>query len=276
MIEDMSLRKLKPHTQNDYIRSVKKLTRFLGHSPQSATAEDLRQFQLLMTTQGDSTSTINSTISGLRFFFEVTLDDPKVMKKMSAIYQPRKIPVVLSQQEIKQLLDATASLKYKAALSVAYGAGLRASEVTHLKVSDIDSQRMLIHIEQGKGDRDRNAMLSPVLLTLLRQWWREGQAKHMMLKGGWLFPGQEPVNPLSTRQLRRACCAAATLAGINKRLSLHTLRHSFATHLLEQKVDIRVIQVLLGHKKLESTALYSQVAINTLRETQSPLDSLSL
>jgi site-specific recombinase XerD len=276
MIEDMSLRKLKPHTQQDYIRSVKKLTRFLGHSPHTATAEDLRKFQLFMTTRGDSTSTINSTISGLRFFFDVTLDEPKVMKKMSAIYQPRKIPVVLSQQEIKQLLEATASLKYKAALSVAYGAGLRASEVTHLKVSDIDSQRMLIHIEQGKGDRDRNAMLSPVLLTLLRQWWCEGQAKHTLLKGGWLFPGQEPVNPLSTRQLRRACCAAATLAGINKHLSLHTLRHSFATHLLEQKVDIRVIQVLLGHKKLESTALYSQVAINTLRETQSPLDSLPL
>ncbi|MFT7130756.1 MAG: integrase/recombinase XerD [Gammaproteobacteria bacterium] len=208
--------------------------------------------------------------------FDVTLDNPSVLRQMSTIYEPRKIPVVLSPQEIKQLLDAAVSLKYKAALSIAYGAGLRASEVTHLKVSDIDSQRMFIHIEQGKGGVDRQAMLSPVLLHLLRQWWCFGQKQHQMLKGGWLFPGQDPVNPISTRQLYRACRAAATLAGLTKHVSLHTLRHSFATHLLEQNVDIRIIQVLLGHKKLETTALYSQVATTTLRDTQSPLDLLEL
>jgi len=276
MIEDMSLRKLTPKTQSNYLRSVLKLAEFLGHSPRTATAEELRCFQLQLVNQAVSSTSINAMLSGLRFFFAVTLDNPSVMRKMSSINKPRKIPSVLSPDEVQRLLGACASLKYKAALSTAYGAGLRANEVTHLKVSDIDSQRMLIHIEQGKGERDRQAMLSPVLLTLLRQWWRVAQADQLMLKGGWLFPGQDPINPVSTRQLRRACCAAATLAGITKRMSLHTLRHSFATHLLEQGVDIRVIQVLLGHKKLETTALYSQVATRTLRQTQSPLDLLSL
>jgi len=276
MIEDMAMRKLKPTTQKGYLRSVKRLAQFLGHSPHTATAEELRCFQLDLVNQGATSTTINGLLSGLHFLFDVTLNNPDALRNMSTIYQPRKIPIVLSQQEIKQLLDAAVSLKYKAALSTAYGAGLRASEVTHLKVSDIDSQRMLIHVEQGKGDRDRQAMLSPVLLNLLRQWWCFGQRERQMLKGGWLFPGQNPVNPISTRQLHRACRAAATLAEITKHVSLHTLRHSFATHLLEQNVDIRVIQVLLGHKKLETTALYSQVATNTLRDTQSPLDLLEL
>ena len=148
--------------------------------------------------------------------------------------------------------------------------------MTHLKVSDIDSQRMLIHVEQGKGSRDRNAMLSPILLGLLRQWWRTAQAERKMLKGGWLFPGRNPVNPLSTRQLNRAFHAAVTLAGLDKPVNLHSLRHAFATHLLEQHTDIRVIQVLLGHKKLETTALYSQVATTTIRDTKSPLDALEI
>ena len=276
MIEDMSMRKLKRSTQRGYLRSVKRLSQFLGHSPHTATVEELRRFQLDLVNQGATTSTINGLLSGLHFLFDVTLDNPSVLRQMSTIYEPCKIPVVLSQQEIKQLLDAAVSLKYKAALSVAYDAGLRASEVTHLKVSDIDSQRMFIHIEKGKGDRDRQAMLSPVLLHLLRQWWCFGQKNHQMLKGGWLFPGRDPVNPISTRQLYRACRAAATLAGIAKHVSLHTLRHSFATHLLEQNVDIRIIQVLLGHRKQETTAFYSQVATTTLRDTQSPLDLLEL
>jgi site-specific recombinase XerD len=195
---------------------------------------------------------------------------------MSAVHEPRKLPVILSPDEVKRVLEAATTLKYKAALSTAYGAGLRASEVAHLKVTDIDSQRMLIHVEQGKGSKDRNAMLSPALLTLLRRWWRFAQAEHKMLRGGWLFPGQNPVNPLSTRQLNRAFHAAVTLAELHKAVNLHSLRHAFATHLLEQHVDIRVIQVLLGHKKLETTALYSQVATTTLRDTRSPLDYLAL
>jgi integrase/recombinase XerD len=276
MIDDMSLRKMQPRTQQAYIRAVKKLAGFLGHSPRTATAEDLRQFQLHLAGNGVSSKTINATITGLKFFFAVTLEDHQVLRKMSSVHEPRRLPVILTPEEVRRLLEAASSLKYKAALSTAYGAGLRASEVTHLKVSDIDSQRMVLHIEQGKGSKDRNAMLSPALLTLLQQWWHVAQAERKMLKGGWLFPGQNPVNPLSTRQLNRAFHAAATVAGIDKRVSLHSLRHAFATHLLEQKTDIRVIQVLLGHKQIETTALYSQVATRTLRDTQSPLDTLSI
>jgi site-specific recombinase XerD len=182
---------------------------------------------------------------------------------------------VLSPQEVARLLDAAPGLKYRAALSVAYGAGLRASEVVSLKVSDIDSARMVLRVEQGKGAKDRYAMLSDPLLGLLRAWWLAARDRGVMLPGGWLFPGQNPVNPLTTRQLRRAFDGAKAAAGIDKRVSLHTLRHSFATHLLEQKVDIRVIQVLLGHKKLDTTARYSQVAASTLRAVKSPLEHLS-
>jgi len=265
MIDDMLLRKLSPTTQANYLRSVKNFTRFLGQSPDTATAEDFRRFQLHLVEQKASNSSINATISGLRFFCRFTLDDPRLLRKMSTVFEPRKLPVILNPEEVKRLLDATISLKYKAALATAYGAGLRSSEVAHLKVTDIDSQQMLIHVEQGKGSKDRNAMLSPTLLRLLRQWWLTGQAENKMLKGGWLFPGMNPVNPMSTRQLNRVFHAAATVAGIDKPVNLHSLRHSFATHLLEQGVDIRVIQVLLGHKKIETTALYAQVATTTLR-----------
>jgi site-specific recombinase XerD len=172
-------------------------------------------------------------------------------------------------------LEAAPGLKYKAALSVAYGAGLRASEVVSLTVDDIDSERMSIRVQQGKGRKDRYALLSPTLLKVLRAWWQEAHAHGKMLPHGWLFPGQDPIDPLSTRQLNRACHAAAEAAGISKRISLHTLRHSFATHLLENREDIRVIQVLLGHKKLETTALYAQVATATLRAVTSPLDRLT-
>jgi site-specific recombinase XerD len=165
-------------------------------------------------------------------------------------------------------------LKARAALSLAYGAGLRASEVVSLKVTDIDSPRQVIRIEQGKGRKDRYAMLSDDLLALLRDWWRVGREKGVMLPGGWLFPGQNPVNPLTPRQLGRIFHGAKDAAGIDKRVSLHTLRHCFATHLLEQKVDIRVIQVLLGHAKLNTTAHYSQVDSRTLKAVKSPLSLL--
>jgi len=159
---------------------------------------------------------------------------------------------------------------------VAYGAGLRVSEVVYLRVSDIDSERMVLRVEQGKGKKDRYAMLSPTLLEALRSWWRYAHSKGQMLPGGWLFPGRNPVNPLSTRQLNKACHAAAQAASLKQRVSMHTLRHSFATHLLENKVDIRVIQVLLGHRKLETTARYSHVATRMLSEVTSPLEHLVL
>jgi integrase/recombinase XerD len=269
MIEDMTVRNFSSETQRNYIRAVKNLTQFLGKSPDMATPEDLRLFQLDMTKTGVRPPAINGTVSGLRFFFGVTIDRPEVTKPLTFVAEPRRIPVVLSPGEVLRFLEAAPGPKYKAALSAAYGAGLRVSEVAALKVSDIDSTRMMLRIEQGKGRKDRFAMLSPQLLDLLRDWWRIARPRV------WLFPGQNPVNPMTTRMLNRACHAAAHMAEIKKRVTPHTLRHSFATHLLEQNIDIRVIQVLLGHAKLDTTALYTRVATNTIREVMSPLDRLT-
>ena len=274
MIEDMRMRQLNGKTQVAYIRAVRRFAGFLGRSPDTATAEDLRRFQLHMAEQGTSSMTLNATITGLRFFFEVTLGRGELMTMMSAVREPHRLPVVLSREEVARLLAAVRSPKHRAALSVAYGAGLRASEVVALKVSDVDGQRMTLRVEQGKGRKDRYALLSPVLLETLRTWWRAARQQGTMLCGGWLFPGMDPTDPITTRQLNRAVHLAATAAQIDKRVSLHTLRHSFATHLLEQKVDIRVIQVLLGHKKIETTVLYTQVATEILREVVSPLETL--
>jgi integrase/recombinase XerD len=274
MIDDMRMRQLAATTQANYLRIVREFARFLGRSPDTATVEDLRRYQLHLVDHGTSPISLNAAITGLRFFFEITLDQPELMARMQSVHVPRTLPVVLSPDEVRRLIEATGNLKHQTALSVAYGTGLRASEVVALKVTDVDSQRMTLRIEQGKGRRDRYAMLSPVLLERLRVWWRVARAQGKMLDGGWLFPGLDPVDPLSTRQLNRAIHAAAEAAQIDKRVSMHTLRHSFATHLLEQKVDIRVIQVLLGHKKLETTALYAQVATDLLRQVTSPLERL--
>jgi site-specific recombinase XerD len=274
MVEDMRMRKFAPKTQSGYLRAVREFARFLGRSPDTATVEDLRDYQLHLVDHGTSPVSLNAAISALKFFFDVTLGQPELMARMHPVRVPRKLPVVLSPEEVRRLIAAAGNLKHQTALSVAYGAGLRASEVVALKVSDIDSQRMTLRIEQGKGRKDRYAMLSPVPLERLRLWWRVARAQGSMLDGGWLFPGMDPVDPLSTRQLNRAVHAAAQAAQIDKRVTPHTLRHSFATHLLEQKVDIRVIQVLLGHRQLETTALYVQVATDLLREVISPLERL--
>lgn len=185
-----------------------------------------------------------------------------------------RMPVVLSRDEVARLIAVAANLKYQTVLSIAYGTGLRVSEIVALKVGDIDSQRMTLRVDQGKGHKDRYAMLSPVLLKRLRDWWRYANAKGKMLPSGWLFPGMNPVDPLTARQLNRAVHDAAEAAKIDKRVTMHTLRHTFATHLLEQKVDIRVIQVMLGHKKLETTSVYTHVAIEILHEVVSPLERL--
>jgi site-specific recombinase XerD len=270
MIEDMTIRKFAPKTQVSYIRAVRNFTVFLGRSPDQASAEDLRRYQLHLASSGVLVPSQNATVTALRFFFAVTLGRSKITDRMPFVREPRKLPVVLGPEEVARFLEAAPGLKYRAALSVAYGAGLRANEVVSLKVSDVDSTRMVIRVEQGKGRKDRYVMLSAHLLELLRAYWKAARPR------GWLFPGRDPVQPLTTRQLNRACHAAAQAAGIDKRVSLHTLRHSFATHLLEQKVDIRVIQVLLGHKKLDTTALYSQVATKTIREVRSPLEQLAM
>jgi site-specific recombinase XerD len=269
MIEDMTVRNFVEKTRNDYIRHVKTFTAFLGRSPDTATPEDLRRYQLHLTGTGVRPPTINGTVTALRFFFTVTLDRADTVKPLTFVAEPRKIPVVLNPEEVVRLLEAAPGPKYKAAFAAAYGAGLRVSEVSWLKVSDIDSKRMLIRVEQGKGRKDRHAMLSPQLLELLRDWYRTARPRL------WLFPGRDPLQPLTTRQLNRAVHAAADMAEITKRVTPHTLRHSFATHLLEQNIDIRVIQVLLGHAKLDTTALYTRVATNTIRAVMSPLDRLT-
>lgn len=274
MLEDMRLRQLAPKTQAAYIRAVSKLAAFTKQSPDTASAEDLRRFQLHLVDTGTSPITLNATITGLTFFFDVTLGRPDVMARMQSVRVPQKLPTVLSREEVARLLGAVGHIKHQTALSVAYGTGLRVSEVLALKVTDIDSERMTLRVEQGKGSKDRYAMLSPILLERLRVWWRVARAQGKMLDGGWLFPGRDPIEALTARQLNRAIHEAATLAHIDKRVSMHTLRHSFATHLLEQKVDIRVIQVMLGHKKLETTSKYVQVATDILREVMSPLETL--
>jgi site-specific recombinase XerD len=274
MIEDMTVRGFTACTQRGYLRAVADFTAFFGRPPDRAGAEDLRRYQVHMRSQGASATTMNAAVSALRFFFGVTLGRADAQTGMTTVREPRRLSVILSPEEVARLLDAAPDLKAKAALSVSYGAGLRASEVVSLKVTDIDSSRQVIRVEQGKGRKDRYAMLSHDLLELLRAWWRAGHQRGVMLPGGWLFPGQNPVNHLTTRQLNRMFHAAKAAAEIDKPVNLHSLRHCFATHLLEQKVDIRVIQVLLGHSKLDTTAHYSRVDSTTLKAVRSPLEHL--
>jgi len=269
MIEDMTVRNFVDKTRYDYIRHVRTFTAFLGRSPDTATAEDLRRFQLHQVQTGVRPPSINSAVAALRFFFGVTLDRPDMGRYLTFVREPRKMPVVLSPEEVARLLEAAPGPKYRAAFAAAYGAGLRVSEVVALKVTDIESERLLLRIEQGKGRKDRFAMLSPKLLDLLRDWYRIARPKV------WLFPGRDAILPLTTRQFSRAVHTAAAMAEITKRVTPHTLRHSFATHLLEQNIDVRVVQILLGHAKLETTALYTQVATNTIRDVMSPLDRLT-
>src|SRR6201982_1011864 len=269
MIEDMMVRNFVEKTRNDYIRQVKTFRAFLGRSPDQAISEDLRRFQLHQTRAGVRPPSINGSVAAVRLFFFVAPARAVLAPPLTFATGTRKIPAVLSPEEVPRLLEAAPGPKYKAALSAAYAAGLRVSEVVALKVSDIDSERLLLRIEQGKGRKDRFAMLSPKLLELLRDWYRIARP------AVWLFPGRDPMLPLPTRQFARAVHAAASLAEIKKRVTPHTLRHSFATHLLEQKIDVRLIQVLLGHAKLETTVLYTQVATNVIRAVMSPLDRLT-
>ena len=266
MQQDMLMRGLGWHTQQDYIRHVRGFAAFLGRTPDTATPDDIRRFQLHQHESGVSPSTINGAVSALRFLFDVTLKRRDLSRALVITRYHRKLPDVLSVEEAGRLLEAAPGLKYKAALGVAYGAGLRVSEVAHLKVDDVDSARMLLRVEQGKGRKDRNAMLSPQLLELLRLWWREGRRRGIMLPHGWLFPGRSRTDPVSSRQLHRAVQEAAEVAGILKRVSPHTLRHSFATVLLQSgEVDLVSIQHLLGHSRLDTTSIYLHVADEQLR-----------
>ncbi len=232
MIEDMRIRKLEPKTQSGYIRAVRHFAIWYGRSPDQAGPEDLRLFQLHLVDQGVSPITINATQTGLRFFFEITLDRPEITGKMRPVRVAQRLPVVLTREEATRLIDASRNLKHRTALSVAYGAGLRASEVINLKVSDVDSKRMVLRVDQGKGHKDRYALLPPVLLSRLRSWWRYARAEGKVLPEGWLFPGLDPMEPMSTRQLNRAVHDAATAAHIDKRVSMHSLRHSSGSRII--------------------------------------------
>ncbi|MBO9456610.1 site-specific integrase [Paracoccus sp. R12_1] len=270
MIEDMRIRGMAEKTQAAHIRAVKDFAIYLKRSQDTATPEELRAYQLHMTNAGMTATTFNVRIVSLRFFFGMTCGRDEMKRHMQFRRAPRKLPAVLSVEEVGDILAAAPGpgLKYRAALGISYGAGLRAAEVCHLRVQDIDSDRMMIHVEEGKGGRDRKAMLSPGLLDLLRDYWREARPD------GWLFPGLPRVNPISPRQLNRAFASAKHMAGVTRSATLHTLRHSFATHLLEAGTDVRVIQVLLGHMKLTTTARYTHVATKTIQNTVSPFERL--
>jgi integrase/recombinase XerD len=277
MIEDMNARKLCVGTQRGHIRSCKQFAGFLKRSPDTATAEDIRQFQLHLSETGVSICNRNRIMTGVRFLFRVTLRRLDLAAEIYHLREPKKMPLVMSLDEMKRLLAVATSLKARVLLSLSYGCGLRASEVVRLKVKHIDKAQNIIRVDQSKGRKDRNVMLPAQTLDLLRQWWkvRRGFDATTPLQERWLFPGRKPGTPMTTRQLRRLFNEAANEAGIKKGVTLHALRHSFATHLLERGTDIRFIQALLGHDKLDTTARYTHVATGMIAGIESPLDRLS-
>jgi integrase/recombinase XerD len=270
MIEDMSVRNMSPATQRSYISAVSKFSRYFRQSPDKLTLDDVRAFQVHLVSTGTSWPGLNQIVCALRFFYGVTLGEAEIPERIPYARQPRKLPVVLGADEIVRFLEAVSSLKCRAALTTAYAAGLRASEVAGLRAADIDSARGVIIVRHGKGGKDRNVMLSPQLLGVLRTYWRLARPKT------FLFPGRDEDRSIDPTVLYAACRSATKAAGLDKRVTLHTLRHSFATHLLENGTDIRIIQVLLGHNNLSSTARYTQVATHMIRATQSPFDRLKL
>ncbi len=278
MIEDMNARKLCAGTQRGHIHSCKRFAAFLNRSPDTATTEDIRRFQLHLAEAGVSICNRNRIMTGLRFLFRVTLRRLDLAAEIYHIREPQKIPLVMSPDETRRLLAVASNLKVRTLLSLGYGCGLRASEVVRLKVKHIDSAQKIIRVEQSKGRKDRNVMLSPETLGLLRQWWKARPSRYdaaTPVEERWLFPGNRRGKPMTTRQLSRLFHQAADAAGIKKAVTLHALRHSFATHLLERGTDIRIIQALLGHDKLDTTARYARVATGLIAGIKSPLDLLS-
>lgn len=269
MIDDMMLRNLSPATQRSYLHAVTKFSRHFRRSPDRLGLEDVRAFQVYLVSQGISWPSLNQTVCALRFFYGVTLNRGEIPERIAYARTPRKLPAILSPDEVVRFLEAVPSLKSRAALTTAYAAGLRVSEAVSLKIGDIDSDRMLLQVRHGKGAKDRTVMLSAQLLDILRTYWR------LTRPTDWLFPGRGE-RPIDVTVLHSACRSATKAAGLTKKVSVHTLRHSFATHLLESGVDIRIIQVLLGHNSLSTTARYTQVATTTIAAAQSPLDRLTL
>ena len=279
MIEDMNGRKLGTHSQRSHIYSCKLFAAFLKRSPESASCEDIRRFQLHLADTGTSICNRNRIMTGVRFLFRVTLRRLDLAAEIYHLREPQKIPLVISTDEAKRLLAVADSLKARVMLSLSYGCGLRAGEVVRLKVKHIDSAQKIIRIEQSKGRKDRNVMLSPEMLDLLQQWWKARPSRYdagIPLQERWLFPSRKSAGrPITTRHLNRLFHEAADAAGIKKGVTVHTLRHSFATHLLEQGTNLRKIQLLLGHEKLETTARYLHVATGMISAVESPLDRLA-
>jgi integrase/recombinase XerD len=270
MIEDMTVRNLSPATQRSYVHAVAKFSQYFDKSPDRLGLEDVRAYQVHLASKGIAWASFNQIVCALRFLYGVTLARAEMPERIAYAREPRKLPVVLSAEEVVHFLEAVPGLKSRAALTTAYAAGLRVSEVVALKNRDIESKRMVIRIERGKGGKERYAMLSTQLLRILRAYWRLARPQH------WLFPGRDPVHPIDQTVLHAACRSARQAAGLEKHVTVHTLRHSFATHLLENGTDIRIIQVLLGHNNLSTTARYTQVSTSTIQKTTSPLDRLDL
>jgi len=270
MIEDMTVRNLSPATQRSYINAVQKFSRYFGRTPDRLDLDDVHTFQVHLVSTGISWASLNQIVCALRFFYGITLGQNNVPERIPYARKPRTLPVILSTDEVVQFLEAVSSLKARVALTCAYAAGLRVGEVCGLKVEDIDSSRMVIHVRHGKGGKARYVMLSVELLGILRSYWRLARPE------SFLFPGRNTDKPIEPTVLNAACRSAVTAIRLSKRVTVHTLRHSFATHLLENGTDIRIIQVLLGHAHLSSTAHYTQVSNKTIRSTMSPLDRLRL
>ena len=277
MVADMSARNLGPASQTSHLRACRRFAAWLGRSPETATPDDVRDFQQHLIETATSICTRNQTMTGVKFLFRVTMRRHDLVAEIFHLKEPVKVPLVLSQKEIKRILAMAPGLKARVMLSLAYGCGMRAGEVVRLKVGDIDSAQEVIRIVQSKGRKDRNVMLPVDILGLLREWWKErptSQDKDVPGPERVLFPGYRGKH-LSARQISRLFKETAREAGITKPVTLHTLRHSFATHLLERGVDIRVIQALLGHTKLTTTARYASVATGMISAVGSPLDDLT-
>jgi integrase/recombinase XerD len=278
MIEDMAARQLGRHSQRSHIHSCMRFAAFLKRSPDTASADDVRRFQLHLIESGLSICNRNRIMTGVRFLFRVTLRRHDLAAEVYHLKEPQKLPLVMSPDETKRLLAMAGNIKVRVVLSLGYGCGLRAGEVVRLQVKHIDSAQGIIRVEQAKGRKDRHVMLSPETLGLLREWWAARPTRYdegVAAQERWLFPGRKPGRPMTTRQLNRLFHETAQAAGIKKAVTLHSLRHSFATHLLERGTDIRVIQALLGHAKLDATARYTRVATGMISAVESPLDLLS-
>jgi site-specific recombinase XerD len=278
MLEDMQLRNLGTETQRAYLHYITGLARFYQTSPDQLGLEEIREYQLYMINDRRySPESVNAFVSATKFLYNVTLETPWPEGALPRCRVPHRLPVVLSPTETHEFFQHVSTIRYRAALMTAYGAGLRVSEVVAVQLGDIDSQRMLLRVQQGKGKKDRYAMLSPRLLEVLRCWWRSQHPAGQRQKTSpqdWLFPGWRKGRHMNTESLQTACREAARTAGLSKRVTVHTLRHSFATHMLENGTDIRWIQALLGHSRIDTTARYAAVSPNAIARVTSPLDRL--